>query len=83
MEGLLGYENAVELIYNLSILIKESSQFAKSKEDTRFGPFAQELITNYDSLVNTEYDPYNISFPAAYQRLNQEDFENQFSDIMK
>ena len=29
-------------------------------------------MVNYDSLVNVDYDPYKISFPAAYQNIPDE-----------
>ena len=31
-------------------------------------------MSNYENLVNCDYDPYKISFPAAYQHLSSEEF---------
>jgi hypothetical protein len=52
LEGLLGYENAVNLIYNLSVLLKDSFYFANAKNDSKFATFLNEIIDNYDTLVN-------------------------------
>ena len=29
-------------------------------------------MDNYDNLVNLDYDPYKVSFPAAYQHLSDQ-----------
>lgn len=55
---------------------------AKSKEDTQFGPFLEDLYKNYDSLINLEYDPYKISFPAAYAGLSEEEFDEKYAELL-
>ena len=72
VEGLLGHENAVELIYNLCLLVKAVNVYSKAKDDKKFKDFYEEVMANYDSLVNVDYDPYKISFPPAYQHIPEE-----------
>lgn len=52
VDGLLGYENAVNLVFNLCELLREGRQLVKSKEDNVFGHFLQEVMNNYEGLVN-------------------------------
>ena len=57
--------------------------FDRAKEDSKFNSFFEEIMNNYEQLVNTDYDPYKISFPAAYQHLETEDFEFEFEEVMR
>ena len=35
--------------------------------EKKFNPFLAEIIDNFDALVNTDYDPYGITFPQKYE----------------
>lgn len=72
VEGLIGQENSITLLFNLCTLLLESKRALKSREDSRFHAFLEDIYRNYDALINTEYDPYKVSFPAAYGQLNDE-----------
>ena len=57
--------------------------FDKAKPDGKFNDFFEEIMKNYENLVNVDYDPYKISFPAAYQHLEQEEFQLEFEEVMR
>jgi hypothetical protein len=83
LEGLIGYENSINLIYNLCMLLLESNKLSRSREDKQFHSFLEDLYRNYDSLVNLEYDPYKISFPPAYQQLTEDAFNEKYEGLLE
>lgn len=42
----------------------------KARTDSQFPHFLDDLYKNYDGLINLDYDPYNVSFPPAYNHLS-------------
>ena len=52
VQATLGYENAINLIYNMTEMAFESVLIKKSKNDVNFGSFLHELIQNFNDLVN-------------------------------
>jgi hypothetical protein len=46
VEGLLGFENAVNLIFNLCQLASDCNNIKKSKDDQNFGLFLSEIFAN-------------------------------------
>jgi hypothetical protein len=74
VEGLIGLENAIALLFTLCTLLLQSRKAAKSRHDNQFHFFLEDVYRNYDALINVDYDPYKVSFPPAYTQLTQQEF---------
>ena len=80
VEGMLGFENSVKLIFELTKFARKSRHIELNKRDfaeneSTFGNCLHDLIHNFESLVSTEYDPYGITFPAAYTDVEKRDLD--------
>lgn len=71
VQATVGYENAVNLIFNLVELAYETVLSKKAKQDVAFGQFFHDMVDNFAELVNENYDLYGITFPCKFVDPNR------------
>ena len=86
LSAMLGLENSVRLIYDLTKFARKGKylQFKKAEreeDDHTFGSYLNDLMENYESLVNINYDPYGITFPPAFKDVDEQDLNHKFMEI--
>lgn len=75
VEGLLGYESSVGLIYSLTELADEKFAPGIHKIEEVAADLLGELIEHNGELVNPNYDPYGVTFPPKYFQDEENDQE--------
>ena len=75
VEGLLGVECAVNLLYDLAKLAEQKFMPNINRLEDIANQLLEDLIRNSDELVNVGYQPYGVTFPNKYyKKTNDKDY---------
>jgi hypothetical protein len=73
VEGVLGNENAVNLLFDLTELAESKFLGNANQIERVANDLLGELIRCNQELVNQSYDPYGVTFPAKFIETTEDD----------